>query len=120
MKNDSHSAANDANVYYLPDRRSRAQKIGGALKRGAWEGIKAAWFILRLAIYFPMLWLRVPVRLVLGFGWVINLIAFLLLLMMRPDAHKQLWMLGGGSFFLFMCVLFYDFLLEVIEPQGEK
>ena len=98
--------------------------IAGAMQsagRHMWRLLKGGVRVLRYAVFYPLMWLRILVSAVCHIATVALLIGWLLGLLLIPDtsAHRMtaLWAMGGGSFVAFLVSWLYDGLLLLLSPE---
>lgn len=76
-----------------------------------------AWMIVRVPIFLVLYWLRLPVLLVCNFVSIPALGAFLFTWYAFPDKTAMLIGFGVVSFFAFVVLWVYDFVLMILSPQ---
>ena len=82
-------------------------------------GLKALLYILRVAVFYALLWARVPVSLLLQAVTSLAAVAFFVMLVVRgwSNAFEVFWPMLAFSFSAFILRWVYDGILMMLSPE---
>jgi hypothetical protein len=83
---------------------------------GALRAVRVVWWATRILLFYPLMWLRLPVYFLTTFCAWMGMLGLVLAAALKPDWHL-LWKLGTFSFGAFLIGWLYDGLLLLLSPS---